>query len=321
MVNFISALGLSFLITIVLGPALIKVLYRLKFGQQIREVGPQSHLAKKGTPTMGGVMMILAITIATLVVIKLTDQILWGLFLTLGFGLIGLFDDLIKIVLARSLGLRAWQKIVGQLVLSGLLAFYVVNNPDLTNILVPFTNQTFNFGILTVPFIMFVVIGTVNGVNLTDGLDGLAAGVTLVVSLTFAFLLALQGNYEMAAFALTVAGTCLGFSWFNSHPAQVFMGDTGSFTLGGAIAALAIFGKMEIFLVLIGGIYVIEVVADILQVTYFKISGGKRIFKMAPIHHHFELSGWKEPQVVTRFVIVSILFSMLSILGYVHFIK
>lgn len=321
MINFLYALGLSFLITIVTGPAFIKILYRLKFGQQIREVGPQSHLAKKGTPTMGGVMMILAITVATFLVIQKTDQILWALFMTLGFGLIGLLDDLIKIVAARSLGLRAWQKIVGQLVLSGLLAFYVVNNPDLTNILIPFTNQTFNFGILTIPFIIFIVLGTVNGVNLTDGLDGLAAGVTIVVSLTMALMLALQGQMVLAAFALTVAGTCFGFSWFNSHPAQVFMGDTGSFTLGGALAAIAIFGRLEFFLAIIGGIYVIETISVMMQVSYFKATGGKRIFKMTPLHHHFELSGWREPQVVARFVIVSMIFSIVGLIGFLQFIK
>lgn len=320
MVNFLYALALSFLITFVTGPGLIKILYRLKFGQQVREVGPRSHLAKKGTPTMGGVMMILAILVTSFLVIQLTDQILWALLLTIGFGIIGLLDDLIKIVAARSLGLRAWQKIVGQLLLSGLLAFYVVGEPELMEIMIPFTNQTINFGLLTIPFLMVVVIGTVNAVNLTDGLDGLCAGVTIVVSLTMTLILVLQGNYPMAAFALAVTGACVGFSWFNSHPAQVFMGDTGSFALGGALAVIAIFSRTEFFLFIIGGVYVLEALSVMMQVSYFKATGGKRIFKMSPLHHHFELSGWKESQVVARFIIVSILFSVIGLIGYMQFI-
>lgn len=322
MINLLYALGLSLLITIVTGPWMIKILYQLKFGQHIREVGPQSHMAKKGTPTMGGVMLILAILVTSLLVIRpLPDQILWSIFLTLGFGLIGFLDDLIKIVAARSLGLRAWQKIVGQLVLSGLLAFYVMNNPELMQIMIPFTDQTINLGILTVPFIIFMMIGTVNAVNLTDGLDGLAAGVTVVVSLTMTLMLILQGRLELAAFTLTITGTCLGFTWFNSHPAQVFMGDTGSFTLGGALAAVAIFSGLEFFLAIIGGVYVLETITVMMQVTYFRMTGGKRIFKMTPVHHHFELSGWKEPQVVTRFMLVSMAFSILGMIGYLQFIR
>lgn len=320
MINFLYAIGLSFLITFITGPALIKILYRLKFGQQIREVGPQSHLAKKGTPTMGGVMMILAILVSTFLVIRLTDQILWALFLTVGFGLIGLLDDLIKIVAARSLGLRAWQKIVGQLVLSGLLAFYVIQNPQLMEMMVPFTAHTMNLGIFMVPVIILMAIFGVNAVNLTDGLDGLCAGVTIVVSLTMTLMLALTGQWELAAFTLTITGTCLGFSWYNSHPAQVFMGDTGSFTLGGALVAVAIFGRLEMFLAIIGGVYVIEAFTVMMQVSYFKMTHGKRIFKMTPIHHHFELSGWKEPQVVTRFVIVSMIFSLIGLIGFLKFI-
>lgn len=320
MITFLYALGLSFLITLITGPTLIKILYRLKFGQHVREVGPQSHLAKKGTPTMGGVMMILAILVTTFLVVPITDQILWSLFITVGFGLIGLLDDLIKIVAARSLGLRAWQKIAGQLVLSGLLAFYVISNPELLEILVPFTGQTLNLGILLTPVLILMAIYGVNAVNLTDGLDGLCAGVTIVVSLTMTLMLALTGKWELAAFTLTITGTCFGFSWFNSHPAQVFMGDTGSFALGGALVAVAIFGQLEMFLAIIGGIYMIEGFSVMMQVSYFKLSHGKRIFKMTPIHHHFELSGWKEPQVVTRFVVVSMIFSLIGLIGFLKFI-
>lgn len=320
MINFLYALGLSFLITFITGPTLIKILYRLKFGQHIREVGPQSHLAKKGTPTMGGVMMILAILVTTFLVVPINDQILWSLFITVGFGLIGFLDDLIKIVAARSLGLRAWQKIVGQLILGGLLAFYVISNPELMEIMVPFTDQTLNLGIFMAPILILMAIFGVNAVNLTDGLDGLCAGVTIVVSLTMTLMLALMGKWELAAFTLTITGTCLGFSWFNSHPAQVFMGDTGSFTLGGALVAVAIFGRLEMFLAIIGGVYVIEAVTVMMQVSYFKMTHGKRIFKMTPIHHHFELSGWKEPQVVTRFVIVAMVFSLIGLIGFLKFI-
>ncbi|AZR73039.1 phospho-N-acetylmuramoyl-pentapeptide-transferase [Anoxybacter fermentans] len=320
MIKLLYALGLSFLITIITGPGLIRILYRLKFGQQIREVGPKSHLMKQGTPTMGGVMIILAILVSTFLIVQLTDQILWSLFLTLGFGLIGFLDDLIKIVAKRSLGLKAWQKIVGQLILSSLLAFYVIGEPELMEIMIPFTRQTLNLGFLMLPFVIFVVIGTVNAVNLTDGLDGLAAGVTIVVSLTFTLMLVLQGNMELAGFALILAGACVGFAWFNSHPAQVFMGDTGSFALGGALAAISIFSRTELFLVIIGGIYVINAISVMLQVIYFRLTGGKRVFKMAPIHHHFELSGWREPQVVSRFVIISILLSVIGMIGYMQFV-
>ncbi len=321
MVKYLYGLGLAFLISIIIGPGLIKILYRLKFGQQIREVGPQSHLAKKGTPTMGGVMIITAILVTSLIIlpVKGNDQVLWSLFLTLGFGLIGLLDDLIKIVASRSLGLRAWQKIVGQLILSGLVALYIFGDPELMKVLIPFTARTIDLGILMIPFLFVVILGVVNGVNLTDGLDGLAAGVTLVVSLGFAVILILQGNVEMAVFALIVTGACAGFTWFNSHPAQVFMGDTGSFALGGAIAGMAIFAKSEFFLVIIGGIYVIETVAVMLQVAYFKITNGKRLFKMAPIHHHFELSGWDEPKIVARFMILSFVFVVVGLIGYIGF--
>lgn len=321
MLNYLYAIGLSFLITIIISPGIIRILTRLKFGQQIRDVGPQTHLVKKGTPTMGGVMIIVAILLTTFGVIRLTDQVLWALFLTLSFGLIGLLDDLIKIIRKRSLGLRAWQKIFGQVVISGLLALYVFSEPELMEILIPFTRQSINLGLWMIPFLIFVVIGTVNGVNLTDGLDGLASGVTLIVSLGFALIFILQGNMQMAAFAFAVAGACLGFIWFNSHPAQVIMGDTGSFALGGAVAAMAIFSRSEFFLALIGGVYVIESITVLMQISYFKISGGRRIFRMTPIHHHFELVGWKEPQIVARFIILSLIFTIIGLLGYIGFIK
>lgn len=321
MLNYLYAIGLSFLITIIISPGIIRILTRLKFGQQIRDVGPQTHLVKKGTPTMGGVMIIVAILLTTFGVIRLTDQVLWSLFLTLSFGLIGLLDDLIKIIRKRSLGLRAWQKILGQVVISGLLALYVFSEPELMEILIPFTRQSINLGLWMIPFLIFVVIGTVNGVNLTDGLDGLASGVTLIVSLGFALIFILQGNMQMAAFAFAVAGACLGFIWFNSHPAQVIMGDTGSFALGGAVAAMAIFSRSEFFLALIGGVYVIESITVLMQISYFKLSGGRRIFRMTPIHHHFELTGWKEPQIVARFIILSLIFTIIGLLGYIGFIK
>lgn len=321
MLNYLYAIGLSFLITIIISPGIIRILTRLKFGQQIRDVGPQTHLVKKGIPTMGGVMIIVAILLTTFGVIRLTDQVLWSLFLTLSFALIGLLDDLIKIIRKRSLGLRAWQKILGQVVISGLLALYVFSEPELMEILIPFTRQSINLGLWMIPFLIFVVIGTVNGVNLTDGLDGLASGVTLIVSLGFALIFILQGNMQMAAFAFAVAGACLGFIWFNSHPAQVIMGDTGSFALGGAVAAMAIFSRSEFFLALIGGVYVIESITVLMQISYFKISGGRRIFRMTPIHHHFELAGWKEPQIVARFIILSLIFTIIGLLGYIGFIK
>lgn len=315
--QIIIALLISLGSSLVIGPILIPALRRLKFGQSIRGDGPQSHLQKQGTPTMGGVMFFFSITLG---VIFLTKESLITYFLlafTLGFGLIGFIDDYIKIVKKRSLGLRAKQKIIAQLGLSALLAWVGVAWLGIsTAIIVPYFGYTIELGWLYIPFFMFLAVGTTNAVNLTDGLDGLASGVTMIVALGFALIGFYSNMFTVTIFSVALAGSCLGFLVFNSYPAKVFMGDTGSLALGGAVAALAIITKTELFLPIIGVIYVAEVVSDIIQVLVYKWKK-VRVFKMAPLHHHFELSGWREQKVVFVFWTVTALFVMLTLYLYV----
>ena len=314
--GLIYAFIVAFVIVLLTGPMLIKYFSKLEFGQQIREVGPKSHLEKSGIPTMGGVMIILAILVATLVFAGFEQQIILALFVVVGYGLLGLLDDGIKIIAKRSLGLRAWQKMLGQIVIALILGAVAIIELDLsTQIIIPFLGNTIELGSLYLPFVVLVVVGSANAVNLTDGLDGLAAGVTIIVAISFAYITYSFGLVDLSIFAAAIAGACLGFSWFNSHPAQVFMGDTGSLALGGAIASIAVLSKTELFLVIIGGIYVIEAISVILQVSYFKLTSGKRIFKMTPIHHHFELLGWDESKVVIRFWIAAIILSLIGLMG------
>ncbi|GAB6100369.1 phospho-N-acetylmuramoyl-pentapeptide-transferase [Halanaerocella petrolearia] len=317
MANLIYAAVLSFVISIVVGPFIIKWFRRLEFGQNIREVGPKSHMEKAGIPTMGGVIIILAVLISTLIFAEPKLEIILSLFVTLSYGLLGLLDDGIKIIADRSLGLRAWQKMLGQILIGLTVALAALTKLELgTEILIPYLLTTIDLGSkLFIPFIVVVIIGTSNAVNLTDGLDGLAAGVTIIVTITYAYICFGFGNQNLAIFATSIAGACLGFAWFNSHPAQVFMGDTGSLALGGALASIAIFTKTELFLFIIGGVYVIEAISVMLQVGYFKLTNGSRIFRMSPIHHHFELKGWEESKVVIRFWIFAIILSLIGLLG------
>lgn len=301
----------------VIGPILIPALERLKFGQSIRGDGPESHLQKQGTPTMGGVMFFFSITLGVIFLTKESLVTYFMLAFTLGFGLIGFIDDYIKIVKKRSLGLRAKQKIVAQLTLSALLAWIAVSWLQIsTAIVVPYFGYTIELGWFYVPFFIFLVVGTTNAVNLTDGLDGLASGVTMIVALGFALIGFYSNMFTVTIFSVALAGSCLGFLVFNSYPAKVFMGDTGSLALGGAIAALAIVTKTELFLPIIGIIYVAEVFSDIIQVVVYKWKK-VRVFKMAPLHHHFELSGWREQKVVFVFWTVTALFVMLTLYLYV----
>lgn len=296
---------------------MIPALRRLKFGQSVRGDGPKSHLRKQGTPTMGGVMFFFSITLG---VIFLTKGMLTYLLLlaTLGFGLIGFADDYIKIIKHRSLGLKPMQKIVGQLGISLLVAYLAVFKLGIsTALVVPYFGMTIELGWVYIPFIIFVLVGTTNAVNLTDGLDGLASGVTMIVAVGFALMGYYSNMYTVTIFSAALAGSCLGFLFFNSYPAKVFMGDTGSLALGGAVAALAIVTKTELFLPIIGIIYVAEVVSDIIQVGVYKWKK-KRVFKMAPLHHHFELCGWKEQKVVFVFWSVAALAVMLTLFLYIN---
>lgn len=306
----------SFAISVILGPILIPFLRRLKVGQTIRDEGPESHLKKSGTPTMGGLLILTAMTIASLIYMKQYPDIMPILFLTLGFGLIGFLDDYIKVVLKRSLGLRAWQKFSLQIVVTAVFAFYITRYTDVgLACRIPFmSGQYLDFGIFNIPLLFFVVLGTVNGTNFTDGLDGLATSVTILVA-TFFTVCAIGLDAPITPVTCAAVGALLGFLLFNGHPASVFMGDTGSLALGGFVAACAYMMNLQLFLVIIGFVYVAEVASVMLQVSYFKLTGGKRIFKMAPIHHHFELCGWKETKVVNVFSIVTAILCLIGLLA------
>ena len=308
---------ISFLISVVFCPILIPFLRKLKFGQTEREEGPQSHLKKNGTPTMGGLVILASILLTSLIYIGKYTEILPVLFMTLGFGLIGFLDDYIKVVKKRSLGLTPLQKMALQFIVTGVFIYYYFKIAGLdTSIKIPFVSGD-GFVMPTWLFIIFVfivVLGTVNGVNFTDGLDGLASGVTVIVA-TFFTIAALSLNPSMTPITGAVVGSLLGFLLFNTYPARVFMGDTGSLALGGFVSSIALMLHMPLFIVIIGLIYLVEVLSVILQVGYFKLTHGKRIFKMAPIHHHFELCGYSETQVVAAFSIVTALLCLVGILA------
>ncbi len=307
---------IAFVISAALGPVMIPFLRKVKAGQTVREEGPESHLKKTGTPTMGGIIILAAITVTSLIYVKEYPKIMPILFSTLGFGLIGFIDDYIKVVLKRSMGLRAWQKMLLQFIVTAVFAYYVVNvlNISLSMKIPFFPGKYLDLGILNVPFLFFVMIATVNGTNFTDGLDGLATSVTILVA-TFFSVVAVGTGSGIEPITCATVGALLGFLLFNVHPASVFMGDTGSLALGGFVAAAAYMMQMPLFIVIVGFIYLIEVVSVILQVSYFKLTGGKRIFKMAPIHHHFELCGWKETKVVAVFAIVTAVLCLVALLG------
>ena len=314
--NLVMPVIIAFAISVVLSPILIPFLKKLKFGQFVRDDGPQSHLKKSGTPTMGGIIILLGIALTSVFYIGEYKDIIPVLFVTIGFGLVGFLDDYIKVVMKRSLGLRAWQKLLGQTVVTGIFAYYLLKVMNLgTDIIIPFTDgATWDLGILYVPFIFVVLLGTVNGVNFTDGLDGLASGVTVLVA-TFFTVVAIGTGSSVFPVTGAVVGSLMGFLIYNVYPARVFMGDTGSLALGGFVAASACVLKMPLFILIIGMIYLVEVLSVMIQVTYFKMTGGKRIFKMAPIHHHFELCGWSETRVVAVFSIVTAILCLLALIA------
>ena len=309
----------AFIVCALVGPVLIPYLHKLKFGQSIRECGPASHMKKSGTPTMGGLMMLAALIIALLWG-QFTPHVIIALVLTVGHAVIGFIDDYIKVVMKRNLGLTAKQKFLLQFILAGAYVYFAETHIHNTELWVPFVNMTVDLGWGYYVLAFLLLVGTTNAVNLTDGLDGLVSFVSLPVTMVFAFIAYMQGMLDLCGFSLGLTGACLGFLLFNRHPAQVFMGDTGSLALGGAVAAMALLTHTELLLVLVGGIYVAEALSVIIQVTYFRFSGGKRIFRMAPLHHHFELGGWKEVKVVRVFTFVSCVLSILGLslwLGYI----
>jgi len=302
----------AFIVCALIGPVLIPYLHKLKFGQSIRECVPASHMKKSGTPTMGGLMMLAALVLA-LFWGRFTPHVLIALVLTLGHALIGFLDDYIKVVMKRNLGLTAKQKFLLQFLLAGAYVYFAETHLQNTTLWVPLLNVTFDFGWAYYALAFILLVGTTNAVNLTDGLDGLVSFVSIPVTLAFAFIAYMQGMLDVSGFALGLSGACLGFLLFNRHPAQVFMGDTGSLALGGGIAALALLTNTELLLVIIGGVYVAEAMSVIIQVTYFRLTGGKRIFRMSPLHHHYELGGWNEVKVVRVFTLVRLLLSALGL--------
>lgn len=307
---------ITFVLVMVMGPVLIPFLHKFKFGQTVRDDGPQSHLKKNGTPTMGGVMMMLAILIATLIRADLSTEIFMALLCMLGFGMVGFIDDFVKIKMTRSLGLTAKQKIVLQVILALVISIYKYKAIGSgIQFIVPFSQAGINIGIAYVPVMLVVILGTVNAVNLTDGLDGLASGITAIVSTFFmVFALMIANNMGMSQMAAATLGACIGFMWFNVNPAKVFMGDTGSMALGGAVTAFAIFTNSVLIIPIVGGIYFAEALSVIIQVLYFKKTK-KRIFKMAPLHHHYEQCGWPETKVVFIFWIVSIVLAWIGVVA------
>jgi phospho-N-acetylmuramoyl-pentapeptide-transferase len=317
MQNLIMPAAVAFLIALALGPVLIPILRRLKFGQSIREEGPQRHQAKAGTPTMGGLLILVALTVPAVIFAGQSAEVWLALFVTLGHGLIGFIDDYIKVVLKRNLGLKAREKILGQIVMAVALAYIATTYFGRgTDLWIPFLGANLDFGLLYYVLIFCVLIGTTNAVNLTDGLDGLAAGTTTIAAAAYAVIALVFGKQPLAVFCLSLAGAALGFLRYNAHPAKVFMGDTGSLALGGALAAVAVLTKTELLLVIVGGVFVIEALSVIIQVISFK-STGKRVFRMSPIHHHFELGGWPETKVVAVFWLAGAVFAALGLITLV----
>ena len=307
---------ISFAISVILGPIIIPFLRKLKMGQTERVEGVQSHLKKARTPTMGGVIFLIATVITSLFYVRDYPKVIPVLFLTLGFGIIGFLDDYLKVVLRRSDGLLPWQKFSLQVVVTAVFTYYLVNYTDVNLAMrIPFWSDHYlNLGWLAVPVLFFAVIGTVNGVNFTDGLDGLASSVTLIVAVFFS-VVSIGTKSGIEPITCAVVGGLMGFLLFNVYPAKIFMGDTGSLALGGFVAGAAYMMQMPLFILLVGLIYLVEVLSVIIQVTYFKKTHGKRIFKMAPIHHHFELCGWSETRVVAVFSIITAVMCLIALLA------
>ncbi|MCH8228185.1 MAG: phospho-N-acetylmuramoyl-pentapeptide-transferase [Proteobacteria bacterium] len=322
--RIIYAAVTAFIIAFVLAPPMIRKLKELGLGQEIREEGPSSHMIKTGTPTMGGVLIIFAVLLSTLLWADVTNLYVWLVMLSIvGFGLVGFVDDYIKILRGRSMGLRAWQKLLAQVSVALGIGLFFYSSPGYsTELSVPFFKSfTPDLGLLYIPFVILVIVGCSNAVNLTDGLDGLAVGPVIVASVAYLVVAYAAGNRvvseyllipyiegagELSVLMAAIFGSSLGFLWFNTYPAQIFMGDIGALAVGSALGVIAVIVRQELVFILMAGVFVMETVSVILQVVSFKLTG-KRIFRMAPIHHHFELKGWPEPRVIVRFWIISVI--------------
>lgn len=314
--NPVWAMVMAFIMSVMAGPFVISLLQKMKIGQTVREEGPKEHQKKNGTPTMGGILIIGTVTLSCVCYIKEYPAVIPVLLLMIGFGMVGFLDDSIKIILKRSMGLSLLQKLLCQIFVTTIFVYYIYHYMEVDlNLLIPAPHgeKYLSMGKLSVPFMYLVILGTVNGVNLTDGLDGLAASVTSLVA-TFFAVIALGGKSGIEPVACAVVGSLIGFLVFNVRPASVFMGDTGSLALGGFVAAAAYMTQTPLFLPLVGGIYVLEVLSVILQVTWFKLTGGKRLFRMAPLHHHLELGGWTETKVVMMFAVITAMMSFIALL-------
>lgn len=312
--NYLINIGLGLILSLILGKILIPVLKRLHAGQSIREEGPKSHMVKSGTPTIGGLIFLFSAIITTLLTGNFKVSVFMILFSTLAFGAVGFIDDYIKVVMKRNLGLRAYQKLFLQILTAVILIIYQYNSKHMgTDLYIPFLKDYRSIGVFYIPFIIFVIVGTVNSVNLTDGLDGLSSSVTIICLLFFNVVAVKFQRYEIAAFSLALAGALIGFLFFNKYPAKVFMGDTGSLALGGAISAIALLLNVPLILPIAGGIYFIETLSVIIQVVSFK-TRGKRVFLMSPLHHHFEQKGWHEKKIVAVFSLVELILCIISYL-------
>lgn len=308
----------AFLVALLIAPFLIPMLHKFKFGQNIRDEGPESHKKKQGTPTMGGIIFIIATCITMLIIVRNpNDEAMVALYSLVAFGVIGLIDDSLKIIKKKNEGLKSYQKMILLVVVSSFLGYYASNKIG-TDIMIPFlTSKTFNLGMLFIPFIVVYFAAVTNAVNLTDGLDGLASSITLLVMTFFALVSFGMGYYTLSIFCGILAGALLGFLRYNSYPAQIFMGDTGSLALGGALGAIAMILKLELLVIIVGGIYVVETLSVIIQVASFKLTG-KRVFKMSPLHHHFELSGWHESKIVAVFSITTVVLCLIGFLSITY---
>ena len=312
--NNLVSIVLGLIFSLILGRILIPILKRLHAGQSIREEGPKSHMVKSGTPTIGGLIFLFSAIITTLLTGNFKVSVFMILFSTLAFGAVGFVDDYIKVVMKRNLGLRAYQKLFLQILTAVILIIYQYNSKNMgTDLYIPFLKDYRSIGVFYIPFIIFVIVGTVNSVNLTDGLDGLSTSVTIICLLFFNVVAVKFERYEIAAFSLVLAGALIGFLFFNKYPAKVFMGDTGSLALGGAISAIALLLNVPLILPIAGGIYFIETLSVIIQVVSFK-TRGKRVFLMSPLHHHFEQKGWHEKKIVAVFSLVELILCIISYL-------
>ena len=315
--NIMILLG-AFICSALVGRLVLPRLKRLNAGQSIRDDGPSSHLVKEGTPTMGGIIFLLTLCLGIPVFGLLNIEGLLLIFSTLAFGLVGFFDDYIKVVKKRNLGFTALQKLLCQIIIAFVLVFVQSKSRELsTEIIVPFIQSRWDLGVFYIPFIIFVVVGTVNSVNLTDGLDGLSSSITITVAIFFALAAHALNHPTIGSFALLLVGSLAGFLVYNKYPAKVFMGDTGSLALGGAVAAMAVLLQLPLLLPLAGGIYFMETLSVILQAPPSKLTG-KRIFLMSPLHHHYEQKGWHEKKVVKAFVLTSILLCVLAYLLLIY---